>query len=512
MGLYATDGSINVTVVDGLSYTGLYAANGSYNVVLQNGSVYTGLMNPCGAYNVIVSTSDTNRMAPSGAFNVSTTPYVDGTMKVTVVAGSLSAMPTPSNNIYSTFGDSRVQSSVGAPPASRLLPAPGFASWAQNKAGGRCWHDAVGGFGVGGDTTTDMVLRLPDVVANPAGTVVFLGGVNDTSGTAWLANYTEIFDTLSDAGKVIIVCNELPSNEYEDGQPSEAAQVQHLARHAWLSDPARRVTWPNLVQINTFDPCLEPNTNITFKAGYAPDGLHPMVLGNSVIGGVIGDAFNELYADYALQNTLPSSAADAYHVTTNPWGCILPNFLLTGSVTATAGVTGFMPTGWLYNVASAGGATITASKGVDDDGFDCQIIHVTGTPTAGSKSLTFQCASNVAGVMNSVSPGEWLRTVGRVVVDAGGTGFRGFGVGATIVGNDGTVKSNSSFNLTGTANGFLGQAFDDVVVSQRAEVHASWASMTSRSLTKSFAITYDGGVPVDFTVRISRAGLFRNQH
>ena len=103
-GLYAADGSINVTVVDGLSYTGLYAADGSYNVVSVDGSTYTGVMAECGAYNVIPFTSGTPMLfAPCGAFYVTESPYTLGTMRVTVVSGSLSGS-SPGVSTYYYLG------------------------------------------------------------------------------------------------------------------------------------------------------------------------------------------------------------------------------------------------------------------------------------------------------------------------------------------------------------------------------------------------------------------------
>ena len=93
-GLYAADGSYNVTVVSGSTYTGLYAADGSYNVVVSNSSVYAGLYNPCGAYNVLVvptppAGQENPIYAPNGSLYVSQTPFTNGGMKVTVVSGSL---------------------------------------------------------------------------------------------------------------------------------------------------------------------------------------------------------------------------------------------------------------------------------------------------------------------------------------------------------------------------------------------------------------------------------------
>lgn len=95
MSLYAADGSWNVTVVDGSTFTGLYAPDGSYNVVEVDGTSIAGLYAPCGAYNVYVSDGTyIGFYHPSGAINVSVSPYETGTVRVTAVSGSLGSSLT----------------------------------------------------------------------------------------------------------------------------------------------------------------------------------------------------------------------------------------------------------------------------------------------------------------------------------------------------------------------------------------------------------------------------------
>ena len=90
MGLYANDGSINVTVVDGNSYVGAQAADGSLNVLVVDGSDYTGLLAGCGAVNVIAAVADSNSyFHPCGAWYNSESPYYIGAVRVTVVSGSI---------------------------------------------------------------------------------------------------------------------------------------------------------------------------------------------------------------------------------------------------------------------------------------------------------------------------------------------------------------------------------------------------------------------------------------
>ena len=71
MSLYNTDGQINLTAVDGSSYTGLYAVDVSFNIVINDGSTYTGLFHPCGALNAVVVTDPyAGYFASNGSVNV----------------------------------------------------------------------------------------------------------------------------------------------------------------------------------------------------------------------------------------------------------------------------------------------------------------------------------------------------------------------------------------------------------------------------------------------------------
>lgn len=92
MSLYASNGSLNVTVVSGSTFTGLYAADGSMNVVVSPGTSFVGTYNPCGAWWVTVSPGTLVPIyAPDGSLYVtqSAPPSTDTGQPVTVVSGSL---------------------------------------------------------------------------------------------------------------------------------------------------------------------------------------------------------------------------------------------------------------------------------------------------------------------------------------------------------------------------------------------------------------------------------------
>lgn len=92
MSFYAADGSWNVTVVDGSTYTGLYAADQSLNVIQSPGNVFVGAYHPCGAQYVTTNISGAvSFYAPDGSVYVTNTgfPSTNRGQPVTVVSGSL---------------------------------------------------------------------------------------------------------------------------------------------------------------------------------------------------------------------------------------------------------------------------------------------------------------------------------------------------------------------------------------------------------------------------------------
>ena len=96
-GYYASDGSMNVTVVAGTSLTGLHAADGSINVIVSPGGSQVGAYHPCGAWYVTVAPSSPTKPVPLRAPDGSLYVYVSlgrgsntiGGQPVTVVSGSL---------------------------------------------------------------------------------------------------------------------------------------------------------------------------------------------------------------------------------------------------------------------------------------------------------------------------------------------------------------------------------------------------------------------------------------
>lgn len=100
-GLFAADGSINVTVVSGTSNVGAYAVDGSINVIASPGGTNVGAYHPSGAWYVtLLSNTLAPARAPDGSLYIQVSPYAgDSGQRVTVVSGSLGSF-VPTYYIY----------------------------------------------------------------------------------------------------------------------------------------------------------------------------------------------------------------------------------------------------------------------------------------------------------------------------------------------------------------------------------------------------------------------------
>lgn len=89
-GMYATDGSINIAVVNGATFVGSISVDGALNVFQSVVAGNIGSTAPCGARHVTISGAPTvSRQAPNGSWNISVSPYTNGGQRVTVVSGTL---------------------------------------------------------------------------------------------------------------------------------------------------------------------------------------------------------------------------------------------------------------------------------------------------------------------------------------------------------------------------------------------------------------------------------------
>jgi hypothetical protein len=143
MSAFAADGSWNVTVVDGSTYTGLHASDGSYNVIKSPGNAYVGATHPCGALYVTTSPGTLVPLrAPDGSLYVQNAgSFINSGQPVTVVSGSLFGILAGPNNVLLLHMDGADGSTTftDSSPSNHTLtrqgsPAP-VISTAQKKFG-----------------------------------------------------------------------------------------------------------------------------------------------------------------------------------------------------------------------------------------------------------------------------------------------------------------------------------------------------------------------------------------
>lgn len=440
--------------------------------------------------------------------------------------------PVPATSpIFAVNGDSRTQQAAATERAFGSTTATNpLVNAADTKAAGWIAHALARldhritlprgcQFAIGAETTAQMAARAVQDAAQAkalgATTMVFLGGVNDTALTVAqsVSNYTTIFNAFAAQGIRLVVCNELPVTA------RESAAADHLARRDWLSHPARRATWPTILQIDTFSPCLKAGTACTWADGLSYDGLHPGYAGSRVIGQTIAAALAAIYppATFPSQLRLPTPATAAGFL--NAATCMMGG--TTGTKTGTPLPTGDVATGWTLSpfTGTQTGLSVAASKSVSPAGFDEQVIRILGASAlTTTRGATLNTTSNLTAA-TTLPAGTRLRAHARLRIDAGHVGLFGAAVGFWIQGTD--IDGAGSGFMLRRGEAFLGSwvansawfemdgtVLDHAVMSQDVTLPAAWASGTGRQIfLRLHLICQSHSRPVDATVRVSQFGL-----
>lgn len=439
-----------------------------------------------------------------------------------------------SSEVFAINGDSRTQQAVGGARTfqSSALTDPltnaadtranGWVSHCLAQLGHRIILPRGCQFAIGAENTADMALRAVQDATQAAvfgaTTVIFLGGVNDGTTLTLeqsIANYTTIFDAFTAQGIRLVVCNELP----RDGL-SAPALAAHLARRDWLADPARAVTWPGMVQVDTFSPCLKPATAADWRDGYSYDGLHPAYAGSKVIGQTIAAAIAAIYpiATFPSLLDLPTPATAASYL--NSAGAMMAG--TGGGKAGTPAPTGDVATGWTLSPTTGGqtGLNVVGSKTINPDGFDEQTIRISGS-TALTNTRGFQLASSGNLTAAAALPaGSRLRAFARLRIDEGNIGLFGAGIGIWYQGTN--VTAAGGFALI-RAEAFIGSyvadsadfemdgsAVDYLLMTQDLILPPLWATGTGKQVyLRLGGIVQSHNREVDATVRVSQFGLLQ---
>ena len=486
--------------------------------------------------------------------------------------------PIPTNNLITIFGDSRTAASTEDADSAFTprLTSQGYGSWVQ--VGSQFRGKLVANYGINTDTIDGITTRLHaagiatgSTTADPrrgyaldydpgltASIWVILIGVNNSIEVIATTGpkYDTLFKALIDAGKVIVICNEIPNSDKSGQGAVNFGRRQYL--DTWPDSStgmtaAEKTTYgAKVVRVNSYDVMALTPTSYFPKTGYHPTGnlLHPSSVGNRYLGtAAIGPVLNNLLAKagYAPRNALPTAASQ----------CLLSKSMLLGSTAITAtngetagvgganldgnsgvGVSGNVPSGWtiargsslqtLLNAAqpvSGSQLTIVSSKTTDSDGYDAWQIVVTGQVGTISTIYAITCtgesfftATNIGNTNagNGVADGDNLYTIGRLKLNDGHQGIIGLGV--QVRGSSTTYPDTGKTILSGgvaTAEALwdaMATGLDTAILSQPRLIPAGYvATVESKTLGCDLKINICGGVPINFTVTLSRFGMVKNR-
>jgi GDSL-like Lipase/Acylhydrolase family len=481
-----------------------------------------------------------------------------GSSTVNTVQGPSAAPLLVSNNQIVVFGDSRSANATqySSTTAANRITADSYIGYAMIASNFR--GDFTGNYAVNSDKLQDMLDRLgstpqtrgqllsvaPGVLA---GIVIFLGGVNEAAspGSATGPLYQTILQKLADAGKTVIVCDEIPSNT------TGTASAEQVNRRAYLDSVTLANNNGRLIRINTFDAVLQPGTANTSRPGYygasPSDTLHPGPAGNRVLGEIIGAELEKLLsaAGYPSRSakvpTLASQSVLRHAMLTGTAGTLDPETSGAGGTNQNGlgdpGVTGPVADGWTFardgNLAALLNAaqpvigsslTVTLSKGTDSDGYATQAIKVIGQVGALDAvynltltNVDYVTAADMArGASNGIgmTDGDRIYSAARIKVSAAAQGLLGPGI--EVIVSSPTAPDSGQANLSGTICTSLRDwrataAFDKLVLSQpRILPPGIGAGADTKVIQQQLVLSIAGGVPVDFTVEVSRFGVIKN--
>jgi lysophospholipase L1-like esterase len=230
--------------------------------------------------------------------------------------------------------------------------------------------------GVSGNTTTQILARVNEIIAQRPAWCMVHGGINDivagVSAATITANLQSIYEELTRNQIRVIVATVLPCTAVNTA--GLKAVLQSVNR--WIKEYA----WnhPNCILVDWYHVIADPATGDP-AANMTTDGTHPAAPGAALLGDFLYDILNPLVPDIDL---LPNSIQDTADN-------VIGNGFFAGDVAGVA-------TDWATNL---GTAPITPSKVARTDGKPgvWQQIQATG---AGSVNLSYLTTSGIGTKVN----------------------------------------------------------------------------------------------------------------
>lgn len=336
----------------------------------------------------------------------------------------------PSNNYVCLAGDSRTANGFDVATDGRwFLEMRGAAAWARAMSGNR-FQQRRTHYGVGGDTTADILARWSTVLADPAGSIFALFSANDRGSANMTAqqtidNITSMINQAKAAGKVMHLANELPYNALTGTQ-----LANHIAVHNWLN--TCEALFPNVYVVDTWSRALDPTTDGTtyqYKSGLASDGLHPsteggfQVLGPAFASSILRVMHADLSTPWVSGESVSYPALNANPGMTGESG-------LKGSYGTVQGV---IADNWRGDFASTDTAAICDCTKETIDGVVHQVLTFSGT-VGSSGTFTFRPTTELP------YDGNAFDFRARIKLGAGSSNIIGVSAEAR---SNGTVTQNS---------------------------------------------------------------------
>lgn len=272
---------------------------------------------------------------------------------------------------------------------------PGSITITDSTGTGAVLQGVVGGygnFGVGGETSTQVLARLqndPTILAAYVDVFVTCIGTNDrTAGmtvAATTANLQAIFNILLSAGRYVCHIIDHPRSVWSGitGTAITNARLQMYATNRWCRDFQRGLKTANPNAYSRFmliDAWSEMSdaTSATGDplANWTQDGLHYSRISGMVLGYKL---WQQLCPLMGINPASPgtrriSSQADLYDATNNVQGALTSNPMLTGTggtLNSAGGlITGTVPSGYWFGRQNAGNGTGTVTIGPESPRTD----------------------------------------------------------------------------------------------------------------------------------------------
>lgn len=311
----------------------------------------------------------------------------------------------PGGSLIAYLGDSITANGRSGSSTARTSLPRGFSTWADILSNKRAFFKYESNFGVGGDTTAQAMIRVPNVISSGAKACVILAGTNDIStgvpASTIITNLQSMYDDLNAVGIWTVGIPILPRGSTYALSGAQLAVVAEV--NNWIRAQTTRS------RFRLCDPV--PAFEDTAAGGFVPlsgmtyDGIHPSAKGAYVIGKALAPVIASMFGTDAKLGVVNS---------------YLNNPSLSGTAGTKNTLTGEVATGWVGHSGNTGGATVVASKRVDASGVEWQRFTFSGTYTGTTKAAYFYQDIAATDFLAGESPRGFI----RVRVGGGSVGLR----------------------------------------------------------------------------------------